>query len=172
MKRICTWICVLTVLLSSFSGAVFAAENQDAEESSLTGEEIAFLQRELSGYGYGEENFTADVLYDGQGNPAYMLGVTDGGYLIHERGTYGFEERGEGNPFSDYMDVQKYYGGPICYFVYSPDPENPENCYYDILRDEYSNFVPKLNTKSDMFYQMLLRFIRAWIRLCDWTSGC
>ena len=115
---------------------------------------------------------TADVLYDGQGNSAYMQGVTDGGYLIHERGTYGFEERGEGNPFSDYMDVQKYYGGPICYFVYSPDPENPENCYYDILRDEYSNFVTKLNTKSDMFYQMLLGFIRAWIRLCGWTSGC
>lgn len=36
--------------------AVFAAENQNAEESSLTGEEIAFLQRELRGYGYGEEN--------------------------------------------------------------------------------------------------------------------
>ncbi len=114
---------------------------------SLTKEEISILQEKLEAYGYGEENFAADILYDAGDCPAFMLGITREGYVILRRNPYRFCECGDGNPYSDFMYEKKYYAGAVCYFAQQSNLEqsvgNCASTYYDILGGVYRNFIPK-----------------------------
>lgn len=119
-------------------------------DDSLTSEEKSILQEKLDAYGYGEENVSADILYDADDCPAFMLGTTREGYVILRRNSYRFCECGDGNPYFNFMDEKKYYAGASYYFVQQSNLEQTAgDCagvYYDILRETYSDFVPKTDS--------------------------
>jgi len=117
---------------------------------SPTEEERLFLQERLRGYGYGDENFSVELLYNSRGWPVYLMGITEGGYVIYERDPRQFCECGEGkNPYNSYMECEKYYGGPMCYFVKPLEAEEmtaeATGEYFDILRKTYCDLVPTLD---------------------------
>lgn len=157
MRKI-SLLCVFTILLCSLVCTANAASvNSDYNANeSITMEERLFLQGELASYGYGDENFSVDVLYDSNGNPGYLLGITANGYIIFERDSHRFQECGEGsNPYSRYMDFPKYYGGPICYFVKLSEAQRTAVAsgegsgeYFDIIRETYRSSVPTLDRQS------------------------
>lgn len=153
MKRILVLCCTLTLLLPLFAFTVSASSmDGDNEDSvSLTVQEQSVLQEKLNAYGYGDEEFTADVLYDADDCPTYLLSTTKEGYLILERDSYKFQECGEGNPYENYMADKRYYGGAICYFVQPPGEKSTQASgeYYDILRGSYTSFVPRLDTNGE-----------------------
>lgn len=149
MRRLIVLLLAVSVLLSCFSlpGSAASSNDTDVVTASLTDQEISVLQEKLNAYGYGEEDFTYDVLYDAHDSPSFILGLTSNGYVILKRGTYNFFECGEGNPYFGYMSEKKYYAGVVCYFIRisnkkSQSMEHSEE-YYDILRGSYSSFVPK-----------------------------
>lgn len=149
MKRCAFLLLAIFVFLSclSLSGNAALSNDTHVVSTSLTDQEIFVLQEKLSAYGYGEENFIFDILYDADNFPSFMFGATKEGYIVLRRGTYKFFECGEGNPYRDYMSEKKYYAGTVCYFVQtsgeeSKSTEHAEE-YYDILRGSYSSFVPK-----------------------------
>lgn len=101
MKRLIALLCILITLMSAIATA--NAASYDGEDSaSLTAQEISVLQEKLIAYGYGTDNFASDTLYDPDGCPTFMLGITDAGYIILERDSLKFRECGGGNPYRDY----------------------------------------------------------------------
>lgn len=148
MRRI-SLLCVIAIFLCSLVCTVNAVSVSDTfdPDESITEEERLFLQEKLMEYEYGDENFSAELLYDSNENPGYLLGITANGYVIFERDSHQFQECGEGtNPYSSYMECQKYYGGPVCYFVKLPE-ETQESVagsgeYFDIARKTYCCSVP------------------------------
>lgn len=155
MKRILALFCMLSFLLPLFAFTASAASEDGGSEASvsLTVQELSVLQEKLNVYGYGGEEFTADVLYDSDDCPTFLLGTTKEGYLIQERDSCKFQECGEGNPYENYMTSKKYYGGAICYFVQPSGEESTQaeapGEYYDIIRETYSSFVPRLDTNGE-----------------------
>lgn len=155
MKRILALFCMLSFLLPLFAFTASAASEDVGNEDdvNLTVQEQSVLREKLNAYGYGDEEFTADVLYDADDCPTYLLGTTKEGYLILERNSCKFQECGEGNPYENYMTSKKYYGGAICYFVQLSGEESTQaeapGEYYDIIRETYSSFVPRLDTNGE-----------------------
>ena len=152
MKRILAFFCTLTMILPLFAFTASAAsEDGDSEDSvSLTVQEQSVLQEKLIAYGYGDEEFTADLLYDADDCPTFLLGTTKEGYIVLRRESNQFCECGEGNPYRDYMTNKKYYAGAVCYFVQLAEEGSVQSSslggYYDILRGTYSSLVPRLDT--------------------------
>ncbi len=72
----------------------------------------------------------SELLYDYNGDASYLLGVTESGYAIIDRNTNNVLEYGEINPYKDFDNYKKYYGGSIFYYI------ETNSGYYDILRDE------------------------------------
>lgn len=82
-------------------------------------------------------NFEISLVYDTNDSPKFLLGATDEGYIILERGTFIFHEAGEVNPFKDHMADKKYYGGPMSYYADATKKQLSEalaaGSVYDIL---------------------------------------
>lgn len=93
-----------------------------------------------------DSDLTVHVLYDASGAMKYLLGTTKCHYIILEKDTYVFHEGGEGNPYNSFMEDEKYYGGPLCYFVKHHDEKAAldgirANQYYDIV---HRGYVPEV----------------------------
>ena len=67
--------------------------------------------------GIGGVDLRVESIYDVDDVPAFLLGVSENGYIIMERSTYAFREGGEGNPYHNFETAKKYYGGIFCYYV-------------------------------------------------------
>ena len=80
-----------------------------------------------------------EILYDCDDQPSFLLGTSGLGYQIISRGTLQCIEGGEANPYQDYPDCKKYYGGILNYYVML------DNKMYDICR----NRVVQSPLKSD-----------------------
>lgn len=124
-----------------------AACHAPKDEATISQHECAVLGEKLSAYGYREteKDFTADILFDANNRSSYLLATTDKGYLILKRDTYEFCECGEMNPYRDYMDYKKYYGGIIHYYVESAKADSNSaifDKYYDIVNGTYCNSIP------------------------------
>lgn len=106
------------------------------------------MQRNMELRGLSGNELSISILYGADGTAKYLLGVTDTGYIILERESYTFHEAGECNPYADYMDAKKYYGGPLCYYTAIPvtQSRNTDSHYslYDILQKETTNIVVQL----------------------------
>ena len=145
MKQIIAFIVSVSILMSCFALSVHAAN--DANDT-VSAEELAELQACINNHGFSAKQMVASVLYDDDDSPAYIFASSEDGYAILDRGTLRFNECGDGNPYEDYMNCAKYYGGPLCYYVEATDaglqPDEPENKYFDIRTQEYSDIIPKV----------------------------
>lgn len=145
MKKLIALIISFSIILSCFGFPIHAAN--DANDT-VSDEEIFELRACIRNHGFSAEQLVASVLYDDNDNPTYIFAASEEGYAILDRGTFRFNECGDGNPYEDYMDCVKYYGGPLCYFVKAADaalqPDAPENKYFDIRTQEFSDVLPQV----------------------------
>lgn len=83
----------------------------------------------------GEISF--EVLYDEYNKPRYILSTGESSYAIARREDHRVIERSKSSPspYNDYIDLKKYYGGALCYYVWMNDK------YYDIRTGEYCDQV-------------------------------
>jgi len=93
-------------------------------------------EREVGG------EIAAEILYNHEQQPLFIIGVTNKGYLIMDRKSFICWEWGKGgNPFGEMSNVKKYYGGILCYSV------ERENGYENIVTKKSSNkvsYLPRL----------------------------
>ena len=145
MKKLIALIISFSIILSCFGFPIHAAN--DANDT-VSDEEIFELRACIRNHGFSAEQLVASVLYDDNDNPAYIFAASEDGYAILDRGTFRFNECGGGNPYKDYMECVKYYGGPLCYYVKAADaalqPDAPENKYFDIRTQEFSDVIPQV----------------------------
>lgn len=113
-----------------------AAQSIDTEELVfITPAEYSALKMAMENRGIGGD-IQAEVVYDANNDAAFLMGITESGYLIMSKETLRCMESGEGNPYSAYQGTKKYYGGPLCYYVTS------DNQYYDVGRNVLVSEVP------------------------------
>ena len=152
MKHLIAFIVSVSILMSCFALSVHAAN--DANDT-VSAEELNELQACIQNHGFSTKQLVASVLYNDDDIPTYIFASSEDGYAILDRGTLRFNECGEINPYRDYMDCPKYYGGPLCYYVkgcvISPKNNCAENEYFDLRKQEYSDIIQKVEhiTRKD-----------------------
>lgn len=105
-----------------------------------TEEEIELVREELDVRGYSGSDYYVCVLYDANESAKYLFGVNERAYIVIDRSKKEFIECGEdSNPFKDYMDLKKYYGGICTFLVY--DESNPDAPYHCLTRDTWGTSV-------------------------------
>lgn len=62
-------------------------------------------------------DFQIAILFDYEGSPSYILCTNENGYVVLKRYTSIICECGEINPYRDNMDIKKYYGGALSYYL-------------------------------------------------------
>lgn len=104
-----------------------ALELITAQLSFVTASEKSAVEAAMDARGLGGE-VSVECLYNAEGQAKFLLGVSKAGYLIMSRDSLLCIECGEGNPYREYVDSKKYYGGVLCYYI-------ADNIgYYDLSR--------------------------------------
>ena len=141
-RRISALLCAFAITLTCASATSEAISQSEltigaAEYSAVT---AAMEMREMG------NSITTEILYDHNGEPSYILGLSDCGYLIMDRATHICIEGGSVNPYWEYPTAQKYYGGPGLYYV------EEGTKFYDIVKnnavDTLSYFTALSNLKA------------------------
>ena len=91
---------------------------------------------------------TADILYDHENAPAYILGISSTGFLIMDRATQVPIEWGEGNPYSGHLSEKKYYGAILNYYVQSKDG------FLNLITETYTDQIAYM--PLDIDYEQVL----------------
>ena len=137
MKKVISFFLALLMIIP-MAAVAFAT---DVSIYVITQNEQLFVQQALEDRGLFGAGLSVELIYDTLGEPRFLFGATQEGYIIIERGTGVIHECGQGNPFTEYMSSKKYYGGPLCYFV---EPNANQNAldagtpqYYDIVKTAY-----------------------------------
>ena len=131
MKK--TIILLLSVLmLVGVTTYVSAVDKSEDPKVSLTERDLKAVQenmeaRKVNVWDRNFSNFSAEFLFDSNGEPGYILGITDRGYIILRAETFAFCESGERNPYTGYENAKKYYGGPCAYYVDAVDEASSED---------------------------------------------
>lgn len=118
---------IVLVILMVFTFA-FAACTNYADEP--TEDEMTAIRSSL-----GADAPSVYIVYNRNDAAAYLLGVTEGGYVILKRSNNTICEEGEKNPYEGYMELKKYYREILSYTVY--DPTMPETPYHNLNLDTY-----------------------------------
>ena len=132
MKKLLSLIIAIAMIFG-FSTQSFATETSNVKDYEA-------LIHGLCGLDLSHDNVQMDYLYDANGTLDYMLGTTSSTYIILEKETYMILEAGEGNPFHGFMDQDKYYGGPLCYYAKDKDATQ----FYDIVQEKNVDGVSEL----------------------------
>lgn len=114
--------------------------SEDDYECALDGittEEEQTIKIKLEARNMISSNIDIELLYNEKEEPVFLLGTTSTGYIIIDRKTSECCECGEGNPYREYAEQKKYYGGVFAYYV--KNNIKNKNEYYDLLRDESSS---------------------------------
>ena len=132
MKKLLSLIIAIAMIFG-FSTQSFATETSNVKDYEA-------LIHGLCGLDLSHDNVQMDYLYDANGTLDYILGTTSSTYIILEKETYMILEAGEGNPFHGFMDQDKYYGGPLCYYAKDKDATQ----FYDIVQEKNVDGVSEL----------------------------
>jgi hypothetical protein len=130
MKKALICLFVFISMLIGFTTFVYAQETPD-----ITANEQDMLAQLMDIRGIGGD-ITAYVLFSHTDDPQFIIGSSEAGYLIMDRDCNGCMEWGTGrNPYNDFQDKKKYYGGISCYFV------ELEDQYYNIISGEKTDVI-------------------------------
>ncbi len=146
MKKVVISLIVLVSMLVALSVTAYAQGEADA----FTSEEQKVLTqlmeiREIDG------DVSAEVLYDYDDNPEFIMGTTKAGYLIMDRESCAILEWGTGSsPYSKFENDKKYYGGIMCYCIGLKD------------KDTYFNIVTEEKTKEVSYIENLDKYIASY----------
>ena len=148
MKRTAMVFLAVLLVMTAFAMPVSAEQNL-AERQLITRVQAEMLVREI-----GTENLEVEVINNTSGEPKYLLGTSESGYIILDKDNFVFYEAGERNPFATYKNAQKYYGGPLCYFV-EDEPAvrtmEKDTEYYDVVNRNYVRdmYAVEFNERDD-----------------------
>lgn len=140
----------LIIALAIFTTLIFPLTsigyNSNDYQSTITKDEQEALKTELANYEYDSEDMETDVLYSASGEAAFVIGVSNLGYVILDRNNYEICECGQVNPFSEVMDQKKYYGGPFQYYVIAHQRSDLEDkmeqkLFYNIRTKKTSDII-------------------------------
>lgn len=138
MKKLFALILAMVMLIVSINIPALA-EGIDSAEDLIRNDERLAIQANMESREIWGNNFEISLVYDTNDSPKFLLGTTDEGYIILERGTFMFHESGKVNPFEDHMEDKKYYGGPMSYYADATKKQLSEalaaGSIYDILRE-------------------------------------
>lgn len=138
MKKGFMLILAALMLLSLFAGCKKTAKEYP---SRATNQELGVIESVLG----RNVDLTVSPLYNENEEAAYMLGVSESGYVILKRANLLVRETGEVNPYENCMEMKKYYKDPGGYIVY--DPANPDKPFHNLVSDTYAATVRKAAEK-------------------------
>lgn len=152
MKKAFLLILTFLLFVTTFSSYAFAFENTEID-NNIEASEIAIVQANMEVRNLWGSNFNVYLLYDTDGIPRFLLGTSDNGYIILERDSYQFHESGEINPFEDFMQAKKYYGGPLHYYCDASEKKLSKalatDGVYDILGMTCVNTLEKFTFRDE-----------------------
>ena len=143
MKKFISFMLVLILCMCSCV-STFSADQMTEDEYAA----VEYALRITETWG---DNFEISYLLDASGIQSYLLGTTEKGYIILERGSYKLLQGGEGNPYHRFMSEEKYYGGPLCYFVRIKEKDITQSIYgpyFDIVHNQCVSEVVELNRNA------------------------
>lgn len=143
MKKIIS-LFLMCAMITALFVPVCAVEGADADlTQDASAAEITFVENAMEIRGIGGEDISVEILYDTSDAPAYLLGESENGYIILAREDLSFRECGEGDPYKDFADNKKFYGGPLCYYVASNADGlaaySDELPLYDVVNEDWTN---------------------------------
>lgn len=142
-KKPAFWIVLAAVAVCAIAAVCFLTN--PAYSTTVSPEEEQMLRQMMNAHGYSARNLQTDVLYNRSGNAWCLLAVNEHDYMIVRRRGNEFSESGGGNPYKDYMDVPKFYLGPLAYWVRGKDArvDRPvgDNQFYDLHREKSAGLV-------------------------------
>lgn len=105
------------------------------------------------------DDYQISILYDNEDAPSYIFSTCKNGYVILKRYTTIICECGETNPYEDYMDIKKYYGGALSYYLDASEYSDKtgakiDNKYVDIINNVGSDNIKivEFNEEDDENY--------------------
>ena len=133
-KKPAFWIMLAAVVVCVIAAVCLLTDPKYS--TTVLPEEEQMLRQMMSVRGYSARDLQTDVLYDRSGNAWCLLAVNGRDYMIVRRKGNEFSESGDGNPYAGYMDVPKFYPGPLAYWVRGKDArlDRPigDNQFYDL----------------------------------------
>lgn len=144
-------LCVILILCMAIGQIVTPAHA--AEKFVYSESDAEAVLRKMECYDVAGESFEMRTLFNADDEPAFLLGLSEKGYVIIGSEDYMFHEGGEGNPFRGFEQSKLYYGGPLCYFV--DDGET----YYDIFRGEHTSEMREVRPNPDAVMQQKLQSV-------------
>ena len=142
-KKPAFWIVLAAVAVCLLASVCFLTN--PAYSTTVTPEEEQMLRQMMNEHGYSNLHLHTDVLYNRSGSAWCLLAKNDEMYMIVRRRGFRFSESGGGNPYEGYMDVPKFYQGPLAYWVRGKDArvDRPvgDNQFYDLRREKSAGLV-------------------------------
>ncbi len=137
-KKPAFWIVLAGVAVCAIAAVCFLTN--PAYSTTVSPEEEQMLRQMMNEHGYSNLHLHTDVLYNRSGSAWCLLAKNDEMYMIVRRRGFRFSESGEGNPYEGYMDVPKFYPGPLAYWVRGKDArvDRPvgDNQFYDLRKEK------------------------------------
>lgn len=142
MKHIALLL-ALALCIAVVTPSATAHDNTDIlyDPPSISAEEQQSVQLEMSIRGL-HGNVKTEALYDNHKNPAFILGYSGSGYLIIDRKSGICIESGDLNPYRDYLDFVKYYGGVLEYYV---NDSLSSTKFFSLYHEDYVDAIPEVN---------------------------
>lgn len=113
MKKFFSFVLMAVICFGLLLPAASAAGDVIIFDSEIQAIKVLMENRDMD-----VDGLKAEVLYDQNDMPSFLLGYTENHYMIMSRNLYKCLECGEGNPYQGTDNSsRKYYGGLLQYYV-------------------------------------------------------
>ena len=137
-KKPAFWLILAAVVLCAVAAVSFLTN--PSYSTVVLPEEDQILRQMMMDHGMSTENLRTDVLYNRRGDAWCLMAVSDDSFMVVRRRGYKFmesvEQSSDPNPYRGYMDVPKFYFGPLVHMIRGgdarPECEADENRFYDL----------------------------------------
>lgn len=142
-RRVASTAAVFVLFAACFLAGIACSPGSASASEAVTPGEQAMVSAMMEARGMGAM-VGCEALRDRSGEPSFLMGVSEDGYLIAERTTGLFMEQGDGPaPYSEGA-AAKYYGGVLCY------AEDVEGELTNSLTRDALDAVPYLPAAEEM----------------------
>ncbi|MBR3381924.1 MAG: hypothetical protein IKG85_02650 [Clostridia bacterium] len=144
---------VMSLVMSIvFSMMVMMGSYIDTSANSTISESLKkVVELKMKDRGIWLEECSFYPLYNENDELGFVMSVTETDYLIYCMDNDLVCEWGEGNPYSDYLDEKKYYGGPLCYFIGGGENSlKKEGRFFNICNGRYQSNIDVMKNNEFM----------------------
>lgn len=126
MKRFLSILFAAVFTAFAFANTSLALSVYDTVEEKrveISAKEEELMRHELEARGIYADDVVIEPLYDAENKPNFLLGATSLGSAIMDRRNQIICEWSEFNPFAEWENEKKFYGGALQYYVKCVDSE-------------------------------------------------